>query len=106
MSTPRSIPLPSSAAKYTKILGGPPDTMRMSSGYVVLSPGESVGLHNSGDREEIIIPLSGVGELNVPGMDTLLVSPDCVLYIPPRTPHDVTNIGDRPLRYIYVVAQA
>ena len=78
----------------------------MRSGIVLLQPGESVGLHSTEEKEEIIITLSGRGELSSPGGDPLAMHPGCLLYNPPQTPHDVVNTGDQPLRYIYIVAKA
>jgi len=105
-SQPRSIPLPSVDIKYTELLGGPPDTVSMRSGCVKLLPGESIGMHSTGENEEMLVTLSGSGELCSPGMDPLPMHSGCVLYNPPHTPHDVINTGDQPLRYIYIVAKA
>jgi mannose-6-phosphate isomerase-like protein (cupin superfamily) len=105
-SQPRAIQLPSEDKKYLKLLGGPPETVSMQSGYVELLPGESVGLHSTGENEEMLIILSGCGELRSPEMDPLPMHMGCVLYNPPHTPHDVFNSGDQSLRYIYVVSKA
>jgi len=105
-SQPRSIPIPSTEDKVTQLLGGSPETVSMRSGCVLLMPGESVGLHSTGDHEEMVITLSGNGDLCRPGMDSLPLHYGCVLYIPPHTPHDVVNTGEQPLRYIYIVAKA
>jgi mannose-6-phosphate isomerase-like protein (cupin superfamily) len=100
---PRSIPIPSGGKSYLSLLGGPPDSVSMRSGYVELLPGESVGLHNTENCEELIVPLSGHGQLTSPGADPLPITINFVLYNPPNTPHDVVNTGDVPLRYIYIV---
>jgi len=106
MPQPRSIALPTSEVNYQAILSGKPDSAGMRSGYVRLIPGEAVGLHSTDGNEEIVIPLSGTGELRCPDAPTLLIQPGCVLYNPPHTPHDVVNTGSEPLCYIYVVAKA
>jgi mannose-6-phosphate isomerase-like protein (cupin superfamily) len=103
---PKTIPIPVSEEKYARLLGGPPETSGMRSGYVVLKPGESVGFHNSNDHEEVIIPLTGIGELRFDGVDSSPVYPGCILYNPPHTEHDVVNTGDELLKYIYIVAKA
>jgi oxalate decarboxylase/phosphoglucose isomerase-like protein (cupin superfamily) len=36
----------------------------------------------------------------------LQLKPHVVAYCPPDTEHDVRNTGDKPLRYLYVVARA
>ena len=78
----------------------------MNSGREVLLPGESVGMQSTEDHEEVIVPLSGTGELYGPGVGVSQVPPGCVLYNPPYTLHEVTSTGDQPLRYIYIVARA
>ena len=105
-SKSRSIILPPLDQKYERLLGGPPDTLGMKSGCVLLSPGEAVGLHSSGEYEEVIVPLSGSGLLIVTGMESIQAKPGCNLYNPPHTQHDVINTGDQPLRYIYIVSKA
>ncbi len=101
---PRSIPLPSPPIKYAALLEGTTGTRCMRSGYVELLAGESVGLHSTGEHEELLVTLSGFGELLSPGMDPMPMHSGCVLYNPPRIAHDVVNRGDQPLRYIYIVA--
>jgi len=86
------------------VLGGPPQTAGMRSGVVVLQPGASVGRHNTGEREEIIVVLEGRGEVRVAGVPPLAVAAGTAGYVPPRRIHDVVNTGERLLRYVYVVA--
>lgn len=86
------------------VLGGPPQTAGMRSGVVVLQPGASVGRHDTGAREEIIVVLEGLGEVRVAGVPPLAVEAATAAYVPPRCSHDVVNTGARPLRYVYVVA--
>ena len=105
-SQPRSITLPSLSEKYAELLSGPPESVSMQSGFVELLPGESVGSHSTGDREEMVVTISGKGEVTSPGMDPLPMHPGCVVYNPPQTVHNVVNSGDCPLRYIYIVARA
>ena len=102
---PRSITLPANEVNYQPILTGKPDSAGMRSGYVRLLPGEAVGLHSTDGNEEVVIPLSGTGELRSPGIPALPIQSGCVLYNPPHTPHDVVNTGNDPLCYIYVVVK-
>lgn len=102
----KAIRFPASTEKCKKLLAGPPETVGMKSGYVVLTPGQSVGRHTTGNNEELLVPLSGSGELLVMGQESLRISPGCVLYNPPYTEHDVRNTGSEPLIYIYVVSKA
>jgi len=86
------------------ILTGPPETVTMKSGYVVLDPGKSVGKHSTEGHEEILIVLEGQGEMLFHDGSKLGVKANTALYCPPHTEHDVKNTGTVPLRYVYVVA--
>jgi mannose-6-phosphate isomerase-like protein (cupin superfamily) len=88
------------------ILSGPPETVRMKSGYVVLEPGRTVGRHSTEHHEEILIVLQGEGEMVFHDGSTMTVNANSALYCPPETEHDVRNTGSENLRYVYVTAQA
>jgi len=103
---PRVVHLDPGATGYTRLLGGPPETVTMRSGQVVLAPGEAVGKHGTDEYEEVVIVLAGSGEVRVAGGATLLLTPGSVAYCPPQTTHDVVNTGTVRLRYVYVVARA
>ena len=103
---PKLVLLDLNAKEYTRVLGGPPETMTMRSGLVVLGPGQSVGTHNTEDYEEVLVVLSGEGDMVITGGPTLHLKAGAVAYCPPRTEHNVTAIRPSPLRYIYIVAKA
>jgi mannose-6-phosphate isomerase-like protein (cupin superfamily) len=88
------------------ILTGPPETVTMESGYVVLEPGRSVGKHSTEQHEEILIVLEGQGEMLFRDGSELELKSRTALYCPPQTEHDVQNTGTGTLRYVYVVANA
>ena len=88
------------------ILTGPPETVTMKSGYVVLDPGRSVGKHSTEHHEEILIVLEGQGEMQFHDGSKLAIRARNALYCPPETEHDVKNTGTTTLRYVYVVANA
>lgn len=102
----RSIAFPTDDRKRVRLLAGPPESYFLKSGYVRLSPGESIGLHSTSGGEEIILPISGDGEVRYPGADPLRVSPGSMIYNPPLTEHDVINTGEGVLEYIYIVAKS
>jgi len=104
--TPRLVPFDPAAADYVRILDGPPETVSMRSGYVVLQPSKTVGQHNTDSYEEAVIVLEGQGEMRLAGGRTFQLRSHVVAYCPPRTVHDVANTGQGPLRYVYVVAKA
>jgi quercetin dioxygenase-like cupin family protein len=101
----RSITFPTDDRKRVQLLAGSPESYFLKSGYVRLSPGESIGLHSTSEGEEIILPISGEGEVRYPGADPLRVSPGSMIYNPPQTEHDVINTGEDVLEYIYIVAK-
>ena len=55
--TPRVIPLQSSGKDVTPVLSGPPESVTMKSGLVVLPPGKSVGKHSTEQNEELLSSL-------------------------------------------------
>ena len=103
---PKSIPIDLSATDYVRLLGGPPQTVTMHSGLVTLMPGKSVGTHNTKNYEEVLVVLEGSGKFVVTGGPELRLEAHSMAYCPPRTEHNVTNTGETPLRYVYIVANA
>jgi quercetin dioxygenase-like cupin family protein len=102
----RLIPLPADDRKRVQLLKGPPESCFLRSGYVKLTPGEAVGLHNTREGEEVIIPFSGQGDLKIRGSTQLSLHPGLMAYIPPGTEHDVINTGKDVLEYVYFVARS
>jgi mannose-6-phosphate isomerase-like protein (cupin superfamily) len=103
---PKVIAMDLAADEYMRVLGGPPETVTMHSGLVVLSPGTSVGIHNTENYEEVLVVFEGEGEMVATGGPILSLKAGTVAYCPPRTEHNVFNVGESPLRYLYVVANA
>jgi mannose-6-phosphate isomerase-like protein (cupin superfamily) len=103
---PKVIPVDAKATEYVRLLGGPPETVTMRSGLVVLESGQSVGTHNTENYEEALVVLEGVGKMVITGGPELSLNASTMAYCPPRTEHNVTNTGTGPMRYIYIVANA
>ena len=82
------------------------NSIALHSGYVLLKKGESVGKHNSGAYEELIIVLKGEGTFKSADGATLKVKAGETLYCPPNIEHDMTNTGNEDLEYVYVVTKA
>ena len=101
---PKVIILDPDIKEYTMVLGGPPETVTMRSGLVVLASGESVGKHTTGTFEEILVVFEGKGKMQITDGPTLLFEAGSVAYCPPHTEHDVINTGPGRLRYLYIVA--
>jgi quercetin dioxygenase-like cupin family protein len=102
---PRVVELGADVSDYQKVLSGPPQTVSMESGLVILAPSKSVGKHSTKSYEEAVIVFAGTGEMRITGGQTLKLKPNVVAYCPPLTEHDVVNTGQEPLRYLYVVAK-
>jgi mannose-6-phosphate isomerase-like protein (cupin superfamily) len=88
------------------LLRGIPQTAGMRSGFVRLKPRASVGWHTTGQNEEALVILHGRGEALIEGQPGRAFEAPMLVYIPPATRHNVTNTGDVPLEYVYVVAPA
>jgi mannose-6-phosphate isomerase-like protein (cupin superfamily) len=103
---PKIVKLDPKTDDYQRILGGPPETVTMHSGLVVLAPGKSVGVHNTEKYEEVLVILEGRGEMRITGGAAMDLRVNTLAYCPPRTEHNVVNTGKGRLRYLYVVAIA
>jgi mannose-6-phosphate isomerase-like protein (cupin superfamily) len=96
--------LDSGGKKDLQLLSGPPETVVMKSGLVNLEPQQSVGKHNTGQHEEMLVVLRGEGKMLFGDGTSLPIDTNHVLYCPPETEHDVVNTGTGVLRYVYIVA--
>jgi len=95
-----------SGGKYQRLLSHESGTFGVKSGHVILNPGEKIGLHSTDEREEVIIVLKGAGEAAVGPGKILKIEENSVLYIPPKTEHDINNTGTWILEYVYVTSIA
>jgi quercetin dioxygenase-like cupin family protein len=86
------------------LLRGAPQTAGMRSGLVQLKPGESVGWHTTSQHEEAVVILRGQGEALVKGQPNRPFKAPGLVYVPPRTSHNMSNTGHELLEYVYVVA--
>lgn len=102
----KTIPLEPGDQSYFLLLKGPPETKSFRAGLVTLDPGKSVGVHNSGINEEILVPLAGQGELRFAAHPPIVIKPGLITYAPAHTEHNVVNTGSEPLRYIFITAKA
>lgn len=101
---PKVVKLDTEGKDYLQVLGGPPESVTMESGLVVLAPNKSVGKHSTLQHEELLVVLEGRGEMIFKDGSILPVEANHALYCPPETEHDVKNTGTGVLRYVYVVA--
>jgi len=101
---PRAIKLDMNVSGFQRILEGPPSTVRMKSGMVSLESGESVGVHNTDNKEELIIVLEGKGEMVFDDFNSVKLSIGENAYCPPFTEHNIINTNNKTLKYVYVVS--
>ncbi len=74
-------------------------------GNVTLEPvGGQVPWHNQ-EQEEVYLVIEGTGEMCL-GEERRVVRTGQAVYIPPGVFHQLTNIGDSPLRMIYCYGPA
>jgi mannose-6-phosphate isomerase-like protein (cupin superfamily) len=74
-------------------------------GYVTLEPrGGQVPWHNQ-EQEEVYFVLEGTGEACL-GAEKTILQAGQAMYIPPGTYHQLTNIGEAPLKMIYCYGPA
>ena len=92
--------------EFQRLLAGEPQTFGMKSGKVHLEPGKDCGRHSTKGNEELLVFLSGNGELIIDENEKYEVGLGRISYIPPHTEHNVNNSGSEPLVYIYCVAPA
>jgi mannose-6-phosphate isomerase-like protein (cupin superfamily) len=102
---PQIIALKIDSDQYQEILDGPPSSLGMYSGLVSLMPGDTVGHHNTEIYEEMLVILSGQGEMILEKGNALPLKYGVVAYCPPHTEHDVKNTGTAPLKYIYIASK-
>src|SRR2546423_2746706 len=84
------------------LVGGmsPIQATNFSMGHVTLEPnGGQVPWHNH-EQEEVYFIVEGTGEMCLGEERQTVTSGQCV-FIPPGAFHQLTNIGDTPLRMIY-----
>lgn len=74
-------------------------------GHVTLDPrGGQVPWHHH-DQEEVYVVLDGTGEMCV-GDERRALTAGQAVYVSPGVFHQLTNIGDTPLRFLYCYAPA
>ena len=89
------------------LVGGasPIQAANFNMGYVTLEPrGGQVPWHNQ-DQEEVYIVVEGTAEMCL-GEERRVMKTGQAVYIPPGVFHQLTNVGDTPLRMMYCYGPA
>jgi mannose-6-phosphate isomerase-like protein (cupin superfamily) len=90
--------------RFMRLFGESSKPRGLACGFVTLKSKESVGLHNTENKEEALIILQGLAQLSYGKRSRIKVSKNCFIYIPPKTSHNIKNIGARLLKYIYTTS--
>ena len=91
----------------TNLVGGPSpiQTGSFCMGSVVLDPdGGQVPWHDQ-EQEEIYYVVEGTGEMCL-GRERRTLNSGDIVYIPPGVHHQLTNLGKKPLTFIYCYGPA
>ncbi|MFA6358240.1 MAG: cupin domain-containing protein [Candidatus Omnitrophota bacterium] len=90
--------------RFLRLFGESSKASGLVSGFVVLKPEESVGVHNTKDKEEALIILQGQAKISYSKRSSIEVKKNSFVYIPPKMDHDVRNTGKSLLKYVYLTA--
>jgi mannose-6-phosphate isomerase-like protein (cupin superfamily) len=93
--------------KTQNLAGGisPIQAKNFSLGYVTLEPaGGQVPWHQQ-DQEEVYFIIEGTGEMCL-GTERMTVTSGQAVYIPNKVFHQITNLGNTPLKMIYCYGPA
>ena len=63
----------------------------------MVDPGSSSNPHSHEESEEVFFVLSGKGEIHV-GDEHVEATPGTLVYVPPRTRHQIVNTGQEVFR--------
>ena len=102
MNTPFVKQLPSISSGYESVLRHP-DSRKLRSGFVALEVGGEGHSHSTEEYEEMLVVLSGSGELVTEKYGNFPLTLHSIAYVPPQTIHLVRNTGTEPMQYLYIV---
>ncbi|MFC1624385.1 cupin domain-containing protein [Candidatus Omnitrophota bacterium] len=91
--------------RYQRLFSKDSGSFGIKSGHVILKPGENIGEHTTGEREEMVVILKGKGEARIAKENILKIKGNSALHIPPETPHDIKNTGRGTLEYIFITSR-
>ncbi len=91
--------------RFRRLLGSHGKLKGLRSGLVALKPGESVGEHNTGLKEEVLVILKGRAAIYC-AKRRISAQRNTFVYVPPKCRHNVKNIGAGPLKYVYITSRS
>jgi len=90
--------------RFLRLFGESSKPYGLACGLVTLKSKESVGLHNTKNKEEALVILQGQAQVSYGKHSRIRVKKNCFVYMPPKTDHDLKNTGKGILRYVYLTA--
>ncbi len=90
--------------RFLRLFGESSKPHGLASGLVTLKSKESVGLHNTKNKEEALIILEGRAQVSYGKHSWIKAKKNCFIYIPPKTNHNLKNISKGILKYVYITA--
>lgn len=100
--TPKALAFNIESAEYQELLNGYPTSAGIFSGLVTIMPEATVGEHSTEHYEEVLVILSGEGQMIFENGNMLELKFGIMAYCPPHTAHNVKNTGKTPLKYLYI----
>jgi mannose-6-phosphate isomerase-like protein (cupin superfamily) len=91
--------------RFLRLFGESSKSYGLASGFVTLKSNESIGRHNTQNKEEVLIILQGQAQVSYAKHSRIKVKKNCFIYIPPNTEHNLKNIGKSILKYVYITAR-
>ena len=91
--------------RFLRLFGESTKPYGLASGFVTLKSKESIGLHNTQNKEEVLIILQGQAQVSYGKHSRLKVKKGFFVYIPPKTDHNLKTIVIALLKYVYITAR-
>jgi mannose-6-phosphate isomerase-like protein (cupin superfamily) len=94
----------SGKGKFKRLLGDHFKEKGLRAGLVRISPGQEIGEHTTGKKEEALIILEGSALIHYGKAKKSKAAKGTFVFIPPGTTHNVLNTDKKVLQYVYVTA--
>ncbi len=91
--------------RFLRLLGDSNKTRGLKAGLVALKPKESIGEHKTENKEEVLIILKGSAIVYYGKSKKIKAPKNSFVFIPEQTLHNVENLGNKILQYLYVTTQ-
>jgi mannose-6-phosphate isomerase-like protein (cupin superfamily) len=102
---PKIISFNPDSSQYQSIFEGEKDSVVFYSGIVTLAPNKSGEFHNTEIYQEMIIPLVGIGQLQIENHKSYDVRFGNIVLVPSHTEHRMTNTDIKNFKYIYIAVK-